>query len=182
MLSSNVVDIKGYEGVYAISDDGRVYSHSRLVKASFGRMILMKGRWLKQNVNANGYLYVSLYNDNGRRNCLVHRIVAQHYLGNGEPSQQVNHIDGCKSNNSVANLEWVTPSGNVLHSYKIGIREAIRGEDNANAKITESDAKKIKELVSNGAKQCDVADQFGIHNSIVSRIVRGKAWRHVNDG
>ncbi|EBF2566918.1 endodeoxyribonuclease, partial [Salmonella enterica subsp. enterica serovar Montevideo] len=54
------------------------------------------------------------------------------------------------------------------------------GERNGNSKISNDDVIKIKEMVANGFPQCEVAKLFGIHNSKVSRIVNGKAWRHVN--
>ncbi|ENX5461682.1 NUMOD4 domain-containing protein, partial [Escherichia coli] len=47
MLSENAKDIPGFEGVYAVTEDGRVYSHSRVVKAAHGSTQLRKGRWLK---------------------------------------------------------------------------------------------------------------------------------------
>ncbi len=60
MLSENAKDIPGYEGLYAVTEDGRVYSHSRVVKAAHGSTQLRKGRWLKQHENNKGYLYLPL--------------------------------------------------------------------------------------------------------------------------
>ncbi|HDV5087079.1 TPA: endodeoxyribonuclease, partial [Escherichia coli] len=87
---------------------------------------------------------------------------------------------GDKYNNNYLNLEWVTPSGNISHSYGLESRGNVKGERNGNSKISNDDVIKIKEMVANGFPQCEVAKLFGIHNSKVSRIVNGKAWRHVN--
>ncbi|END7728784.1 NUMOD4 motif-containing HNH endonuclease [Escherichia coli] len=176
MLSENAKDIEGYEVLYAITNDGRVYSHSRVNLR--GRLI--KGRWLKHNHNVNGYKYVCLYKDGVKKNILIHKLVASHFVGGFAEGLQVNHIDGDKYNNNYLNLEWVTPSGNISHSYGLESRGNVKGERNGNSKISNDDVIKIKEMVANGFPQCEVAKLFGIHNSKVSRIVNGKAWRHVN--
>ncbi|MFS9419110.1 NUMOD4 domain-containing protein [Citrobacter sp. C411] len=180
MLSENAKDIHGYEGLYAVTDDGRVYSHSKVVKASHGSTQLRKGRWLKHNHNVNGYKYVCLYKDGAKKNILIHKLVASHFVSGFSEGLQVNHIDGDKYNNSHINLEWVTPSVNISHSYGLEWRGNVKGERNGNSKISNDDVIKIKEMVANGFPQCEVARLFGIHNSKVSRIVNGKAWRHVN--
>ena len=77
MLSENAKDIEGYEGLYAITNDGRVYSHSRVNL----RGCLIKGRWLKHNHNVNGYKYVCLYKDGVKKNILIHKLVASHFVG-----------------------------------------------------------------------------------------------------
>lgn len=72
------------------------------------------------------YCAVTLMGDNGAKQMLVHRAVALAFLPNAAPDvkKQVNHLDGNKSNNSVANLEWVTPSENIRHAQRTGLRGA----------------------------------------------------------
>lgn len=76
------------------------------------------------------------------KNILVHRLVAISFINNPLNNPQVNHIDGNKMNNNVDNLEWVTRSENVKHSYKklgrIGIsyNKGKTGKNNPNSKIT----------------------------------------------
>lgn len=69
---------------------------------------------MKDYDNGNGYRYVTL----NKRNYLVHRLVATHFLPNPNNLPQVNHKDGNKSNNASTNLEWVTVQDNILHAYK----------------------------------------------------------------
>ena len=86
-------DIKGYEGLYAITSCGKVWSYRR-------------GRFLKSTFDSSGYLQVSLHK-NGKRTCYkVHRLVAKAYLPNPENKPQINHKDENKTHNYINNLEW----------------------------------------------------------------------------
>ena len=91
-------DIKGYEGLYQISNYGRVYS----VK----RKIVRKQKLVK------GYLVVGLNKNNVAKTLSVHRLVAMHFINNEESKEEVNHIDEVKTNNHVSNLMWCTPKEN----------------------------------------------------------------------
>lgn len=93
-------DISGYEGLYAVSTDGRVYSYR-------------KKRYMKPQVERDGYLFVYLADkDKNYKIHKVHRLVAMTYIPNPENKPQVNHKDECVTNNDVSNLEWVTPKEN----------------------------------------------------------------------
>ena len=107
-------EIKGYEGRYTVTDDGRVFS---LMNSSFKRRTIEK----KQGIDKDGYPYVMLYKDGKRKHMTVHRLVASAFLENDDDLPQVNHKDGNKQNNTVENLEWCTASHNVQHSYDIGL-------------------------------------------------------------
>ncbi|MCR5524688.1 MAG: HNH endonuclease [Lactobacillus sp.] len=107
-------DIQGYEGLYQISDFGRVKS---LYKQS---MIL------KPQINNRGYYFVMLYKNGKYHHALVHRLVATAFIPNKDNLTQVNHKDEDKSNNSVSNLEWCTNLYNNLYrgkAKKTGIKE-----------------------------------------------------------
>lgn len=106
-------DIKGYKGIYQVSNLGNVKSLPRKTNNQY-----YKGSYLKQYIY-KGYLKLQLTKHSKSKWFLVHRLVAQAFIPNPENKPQVNHIDGNKLNNSINNLEWVTNSENQIHSYRI---------------------------------------------------------------
>lgn len=93
-------DIKGYEGLYAITSCGKVWSYKRK-------------RFLKPFDNGLGYLKVFLFKDGEKKQYYLHRLVAEAYLDNPNNYPQVNHRDENKSNNCVNNLEFCTVEYNA---------------------------------------------------------------------
>lgn len=101
-------DILGYEGYYKITEDGKVFS-------------VRSNRFLKLNHKKNGYVVIEL-NVKGIHLCYrVHRLVAEAYIPNPENKPTVNHINCCKSDNRVCNLEWATISENTKHAFDNGL-------------------------------------------------------------
>ena len=102
-------DVKGYEGLYQVSNYGRVKSLTRtMVDNRCTRTF--KGQLLKPMTH-NGkqpYLYVSLSKCGNIKKVFIHRLVAETFLHNLDNKPQVNHKDGNARNNLVSNLEWVT--------------------------------------------------------------------------
>ena len=96
-------DVPGYEGVYEVSNLGRVKN-------------IETGRILKPFKDTNGYLILKLSKDGTRRTVKVHRLVALAFLPNPQNLPQVNHKDENKTNNAVSNLEWCTAGYNVNYS------------------------------------------------------------------
>lgn len=80
------------------------------------------GRVLRSCMGKGGYSMVWLWNGNGKEMFYVHRLVANAFILNPEIKPCVNHIDGCKSNNYVSNLEWVTSSENMKHARRTGLQ------------------------------------------------------------
>lgn len=106
-------DIKGYEGLYQVSNLGRVKS------SNYGRMGYEK--ILKPNINRKGYHLIGLHLK-GKVSCAkIHRLVAIAFIPNPNNYPQVNHIDGNPGNNSITNLEWCDNRYNTNHAYKIGL-------------------------------------------------------------
>ena len=105
-------DIKGYEGIYQVSNYGRVKSLSR--KALNGRTV--KERILKQNIGDVGYYNVTLCKDGNHQTFRVHRLVAEAFLPNNNNHPYINHKDENKLNNNVDNLEWCTETYNQVYS------------------------------------------------------------------
>ena len=82
------------------------------------------GYVLYGNKKKSGYYEVILVDDNGGRHFfLVHRLIAAAFLGAPKDGEEVNHIHGDKSNNSVDNLEWVSHADNLAHAFETGLRD-----------------------------------------------------------
>lgn len=94
-------DIQGYEGIYQVSNLGRVKSLPKMCGVRWD-----DGRILKLQPDKNGYLYASLYSNNKQKHLKVHRLVAEAFIPNPEQLPCINHKDLCVYNNYVNNLEW----------------------------------------------------------------------------
>jgi len=110
-------DIKGCEGVYQISNLGRVKGLSRTIIRSNGCPQSIKEKILKQS-DCGRYLHIVLSINNIRTTKKIHRLVAIAFIPNPSNKEQVNHKDFNTTNNSIDNLEWVTPRENQTHSRK----------------------------------------------------------------
>lgn len=98
-------DVKGYEGLYAITSCGKVWSYK-------------SKRFIIPHPNKKGYLRIKLYKNNSYKTYSIHRLVAEAYIPNFENKSQVNHKDENKSNNCVGNLEWVTSKENANYGTR----------------------------------------------------------------
>lgn len=112
-------DIKDYEGLYQVSNLGRVKSLERNVPFTnrWGQRIahLQKERILKAKKQFNGYLALALSKDGKHKTYLVHRLVAETFILKTDNQLQVDHINGDKTDNRVDNLRWCTAKENCLN-------------------------------------------------------------------
>lgn len=142
-------DIKGWEGVYAISNFGRVYSYRNDL-------------YLAQIPNQDGYLRVRLSNNGFRKMEFIHRLVALHFIDNPDKKPQVNHKDENRQNNRVDNLEWVTAKENNNYG-------------NHNAKVAKAHSKPVKcietgEIFPSGKA---AGEKYGIPSTWINAVCRG---------
>lgn len=123
-------DIKDYEGLYQVSNMGRVkrvarYIHSKPSRLHFnGEKRWFKEKILKKYLGVMGYYRIALCKCNTQKSIRIHRIVAQTFIPNPNNKPHINHKDGNKLNNYVDNLEWVTPLENVKHAIKTGLMDS----------------------------------------------------------
>lgn len=125
-------DIVGYEGEYQVSNLGRVKSFCsnkvKILKPAF----------------SGDYLFLYLYKKRQIKKCSIHILVAETFIPNLEDKPQVNHRDGDKQNNCVWNLEWVTPSENIRHAYKLGLAKARSDCDHPNSVLLPEQIREIR--------------------------------------
>lgn len=127
-------DIEGYEGLYQVSNLGRVKSLERTIIRNDGKSYHQKEHIMKEYKNKDGYLYVALSKKNiGVVNKNIHRLVAQAFLDwnnykttgtenkNNLKKLEVNHIDGNKENNNFTNLEICTKNYNQKEAFRLGL-------------------------------------------------------------
>ena len=114
-------DIEGYEGLYQVSNLGRV----KIMRFINKNTNIEKERIKSQKIRKDGYLEVALYKNGKGKYIQVHRLVAKSFIPNPKKLPQVNHIDGIKTNNIVENLEWVSISDNAIHSSRV-LRNNVR--------------------------------------------------------
>ena len=118
--------VVGWEGLYEVSDQGRVRSSDRTVHCKNGRTQRYKGRVLKPRKSRDGHLRVYLCREGKPRNKSVHRLVLEAFVGVCPEGMECLHADGNPENNRVANLRWGTCSENALDSVNHGTHRQAR--------------------------------------------------------
>lgn len=180
-------DIAGLEGLYQISNLGRVKGLPREWLCAYHGKSLRKApeRILRPTINGKGYENLGLNNAKKERKMYrVHQMVAKTFVLNPQNLPQVNHKNGNKIDNRVENLEWTTNLENMRHAWKNGLKNAnhTRGSKNPNTKLTEETVKEIKDVLKNRSDKFGdrtIAKMFNVSRNIVTQIRRGNTWKHV---
>lgn len=159
-------DIEGYEGMYQVSNYGRVKSLERY-KENHGKLQKVDERILVQAQKEGGYMFVSLWKDGKQKMHYVHRLVVQAFIGYIPDGYTVNHLDFNPENNHVDNLEIVTQSENNNYSAQAG-----RYDNKGGAKI---------EITYNNGTVViydsivEASLMIGIHRDTMMKILSGKS-------
>ena len=172
-------DVPGYEGVYKISNLGRVLS----LKWAGKHGAHPDGLIRKQRTDNCGYKYVNLCNHCKHKRMSVHRLVAMAFIPNPDNLPQVNHKDEVRDNNHVDNLEWCTVVYNQNYGHRREKTSAnSTGSKNANAILTEKDVLEIRRDYIPGDKDfCKrkLAEKYGVSYVTITKIVTGQLWKHL---
>jgi hypothetical protein len=172
-MEENWKDITGYEGYYQISSNGNVKSCSRFRLGKNGVLIKVNEKMMKLKTSKFGYLCVGLRKDSKKTMFSVHRLVAINFIENPFNKPTVNHKDGNKQNNSVANLEWSTLSEQTNHAIETGLIKP-RGK----TKYSPEFKKKVYEyFVSNDCSIYKLSQVFEISEKTAASISKGNIER-----
>lgn len=171
-------DIVGYEGLYQVSNLGRLKRISR---------VRSDGKLLKELIKKNtprkgdGYLQISLgTRSHTQKSRYLHQIVATAFIPNPENKRFVNHKNGIKADNRVENLEWCTYQENMDHAVETGLQNT-KGENNLQHKLKEVTVLEIRSKydpnISKPLKKLSI--EFGLPNWHIHSIVKRKTWKHI---
>lgn len=162
-------DIKGYEGLYQVSNLGNVRS-LRYRNRDEVRELFLKP-------HNQGYLQVELHRDGKRKMFTVHRLVAMAFVDGYEENKQVNHIDENKQNNVSTNLEWVSTSQNVLHSISHRRVVKTRKYPKFHARTDRRPVVQMSlngELINHWESTIKVKEKLGYSDWSIKQCCRGK--------
>ena len=153
-------DIDGFDGIYQVSNLGEVKS-------------LISNKILSPSKKRNGYLQVTLFKEGDRKYCLIHRLVAIAFIDNPFDLPQVNHIDECKTNNCVWNLEWCSEKYNT--NFGTGIERQVNKRKDKFKLGNNKRALKCRCIETNIEYECikSASEATGITEGNISRCCRG---------
>lgn len=164
-------DIKGYEGLYQVSNYGRVKSLDHIVtqkaKGNGTLSRLVRGRVLKTGRDKDGYCLIALSKNGKVRGFKVHRLVADAFIPLVQGKEIINHKDSNRRNNKVTNLEWCNTHENALHAYKYGSQKPFRAK-----KVLQYS--KDGELVNEWNSIKEAGRKTGICSVGISRVCNSK--------
>lgn len=162
--------LPGFEGIF-VSDEGSVWSNRS------GRLRKLKTH---QRRDGNHYVIVILRKERGSkskpRNCYVHRLVLETFVGPCPEGMQCRHLDGNPANNLLSNICWGTPGENAADKERHGTK--VRGSKHGAAKLTENVVAEIRALRSQGIRLKALASRFGVSEGAINSVIRGKHWKH----
>ena len=160
-------EIGGYEGMYSVSNLGRVKSLQRVGRKS--EMILTP------TPNTTGYLVVQLRKDKQRKSFLVHRLVMETFNPTSE-YYEVNHKDFDVTNNKISNLEWVTPKENSEHYWKeADLNNRLptpKGENHHLSLLTKGNVLEIRRLweTKEVTNKSELGRMFGVKENTIRQV------------
>jgi len=194
-IKESIKDIPGFEGRYAITKNGDVWSYPK-------RQNGYKGFWKKNQITTNNrkrikprsHFTIGL----GRKTYQVHRLVALTYLPNPKNLPSINHVDGNPLNNRVNNLEWVSHSENMRHAIKNGLFNPLSGKQQlnrskigrvtgpkngkVNRKFSIEEARNIQLINIVGKKsRLSISKVYDCSSKTIDNICNGKTYKEIQE-
>ena len=171
------IDIPNYEGLYQVSNFGRVKALKRSIQTKKGWFMEKPAKILKTRKDKDGYAICTLFNDNHiRKDCKVHRLVLIAFTNKSE--ETVNHKDGNKTNNHISNLEWCTQAENNRHALKHKLRVPKYGLESPRA-LEKEKVVEVKKLLKQGKTQKQIIDKTGVSSASIYRIKNNLTYQNV---
>lgn len=172
-------DVKGYEGVYQVSDLGRVKSLENKVTDKNGRERILKERILKHvKTQKNGQETVCLYLSGKKERVLVQKLVAEAFLEKTSSTKdKIRHINGDATDNRLSNLIYGSKSDCSIDLYR-------NGGLSSSGKLYPNQVKEIRHLLRNtGMSQRAIASKYKVSQTTIRNIGNGKtfSWLDEND-
>ncbi len=176
-------DIAGFEGVYQVSNFGKVRSLDRMIPRCNSAPYFLKGRTLKAGVNPNGYAFVCLRNRELIKLVRIHRLVAETFIANPHEYPVVNHKDENKLNNNVGNLEWCTYSYNTTYNNSMRTKIDTRNKNNSHGCEKEVYQYDLEgNLIKVWPSLMSVTRKQHVSYANISKCCRGGKYRHTAYG
>jgi hypothetical protein len=165
--------VVGHEDTYSVSNRGRVR------RERSGQGVRRSTPYLLSlNRGPRGRVQVVLHRNGVETPRLVHRLVAEAFIGPCPEGHEVNHLDGNPRNNSLANIEYCTGAENHAHAVTNGLKS--RGERHPTARLTERDVLAIRKALDSGDKnRAQLAREYGVSHNSLTDIYRRRTWRHL---
>jgi hypothetical protein len=157
------IDIKGYEGIYQVSNTGKV-------KSLIGNKIKIR----KPKLDNKGYYQINLHKNNKSKTFRLHRLVAESFIPNTSSKPFVNHKNFIKTDNSIDNLEWSTPLENTRHYIYNGEKNRKRPYENKTyerVKFSMDDLNEMHKLYLSGFTLSQIAEQYNIRTMSVIQVL-----------
>jgi len=167
--------ILGYEGIYDASNIGNIM-RIKPEKNTFA------GRIMQQSNDRYGYPHVKLCKGGKAKGYGVHTLIIGAFVGPCPEGEQVNHIDGDKTNNNVENLEYVTQRENNEHAFTFGLKNTdhMVGERHYGSILTENAIPQIRRLIKEGEfTMAEIGIMYGAKRSTITNVRSGHTWSWV---
>jgi hypothetical protein len=172
-MSERWLPVVGYEGLYEVSDLGRLRSVDRIDSAG----CRLRGKTRTMKPDPSGYQIAVLAKDGVKRSFRFHRLVLETFVGPCPPGMEGCHGPNGSTDNRLSELRWDTRKSNVADKFAAGTQPS--GTKIWKSKLTDRAVRKMRVLARRGVPRKEIARQFFTSSGNVSKVVTRKAWRHV---